>query len=126
MEEFSALERLISIRIMQEDVEAIASLLSTERDSVFAMGIIPYFALFVQSCQEYLGNNYFPEGIALSIKDIRNHIKSYSESFGKSKRRVVSIDQEQDAKLECSFESGHLLDRRSSHYRQYPAVGLFY
>lgn len=103
MEEFSALERLISIRIMQEDVEAIASLLSTERDSVFAMGIIPYFALFVQSCQEYLGNNYFPEGIALSIKDIRNHIKSYSESFGKSKRRVVSIDQEQDAKFKSQL-----------------------
>lgn len=65
------------------------------------MEIIPYYALFVQSCQEYMGESFLPEEIALSIKDIRNHIKSYSESFGKSKRKVASIDQEQDA----SFKS---------------------
>ena len=53
MDNISELERLISIRIMQEDTEAIFSLLSTERDSIFAMEIIPYYALFVQSCQEY-------------------------------------------------------------------------
>lgn len=101
MDNISELERLISIRIMQEDAEAIFSLLSTERDSIFAMEIIPYYALFVQSCQEYMGQNFLPDEIALSIKDIRNHIKSYSESFGKSKRRVASIDQEQDT----SFKS---------------------
>ena len=101
MDNISELERLISIRIMQEDAEAIFSLLSTERDSIFAMEIIPYYALFVQSCQEYMGENFLPEEIALSIKDIRNHIKSYSESFGKSKRKVASIDQEQDT----SFKS---------------------
>ncbi|MBQ8616828.1 MAG: hypothetical protein IJ418_04870, partial [Clostridia bacterium] len=101
MDNISELERLISIRIMQEDAEAIFSLLSTERDSIFVMGIIPYYALFVQSCQEFMDKNFLPEEIALSIKDIRNHIKSYSESFGKSKRRVSSIDQEQDA----SFKS---------------------
>ena len=48
-------ERLISIRIMQEDAENIYSLLKTEQDSVFGMEIIPYYALFVQSCQEYIG-----------------------------------------------------------------------
>lgn len=101
MDNISELERLISLRIMQEDAEAIFSLLLTEKDSVFAMEIIPYYALFVQSCQEYMGENFLPEEIALSIKDIRNHIKSYSDSFGKSKRKVASIDQEQDT----SFKS---------------------
>ena len=72
MDNISELERLISIRIMQEDTEAIFSLLSTERDSIFAMEIIPYYALFVQSCQEYMGDNFPPEEIALNIKDIRN------------------------------------------------------
>lgn len=103
MDNISELERLISIRIMQEDTEAIFSLLSTERDSIFAMEIIPYYALFVQSCQEYMGDNFLPEEIALNIKDIRNHIKSYSESFGKSKRKIASIDQEQDANFKSQL-----------------------
>lgn len=96
MDNISEFERLISIRIIQEDAEAIFSLLSTERDSIFAMEIIPYCALFVQSCQEYMGENYLPGEAALRIKDIRNHIKSYAESFGKTKRKVASVDQEQD------------------------------
>lgn len=92
----SELERLISIRIMYEDAETIFSLLSSERDSIFAMEIIPYYALFVQSCQEYMGESFLPPKTAMNIKDIRNHIKSYAESFGKTKREVVLIDQEQD------------------------------
>ena len=103
MDNISELERLISVRIMQEDAEAVFSLLSTERDSIFAMEIIPYYALFVQSCQEYMGERFLPKEIALSIKDIRNHIKSYSDSFGKSKRKVVSIDQEQDASFKAQL-----------------------
>ncbi len=96
MSELEEIERLISIRIMQEDAEAIYSLLQTERDSVFSMEIIPYYALFVQSCQEYMGENFLPDSIAKDLKDIRNYIKIYAEGFGKSKKRVVSVDDEQD------------------------------
>lgn len=107
MNNISELERLISIRIIQEDTETISSLMSSERDSIFAMEVIPYYALFVQSCQEYMGKDFLSEEIALNIKDIRNHIKSYAESFGKSKRKVASIDQEQDmnfrSKLRFNF-----------------------
>ena len=52
--ELKEYERLISIRIMKEDVEAIYSLIQTERNSIFRMEIIPYYALFIQSCQEYM------------------------------------------------------------------------
>lgn len=90
------LERLISIRIMQEDAESIYSLLTTERDSIFAMGIIPYYALFVQSCKEYCKIEEGPDESAIKIKDIRNHIKGYADAFGKSKKRVTSIDQRED------------------------------
>lgn len=107
IDNISELERLISIRIIQEDTETISSLMSSERDSIFAMEVIPYYALFVQSCQEYMGKDFLSEEIALNIKDIRNHIKSYAESFGKSKRKVASIDQEQDmnfrSKLRFNF-----------------------
>lgn len=103
MEKISELERAISIRIIQEDAEAIFSLLSSERDSIFSMEIIPYYALFVQSCQEYMGENFLPEEIALNIKDIRNHIKMYGEAFGKSKKKISSVDCEQDTEFKSQL-----------------------
>lgn len=106
MGELTEYERLISIRIMQEDAESIYSLLKTERDSIFAMEIIPYYALFVQSCQEYMGENLLPESIAKDLKDIRNHIKTYADGFGKSQRRVSTVDdaQDRDFKEQLRFE----------------------
>ena len=59
MSDLMAYERLISTRIMQYDVESIYSLMTTERDDTFSMKIIPYFALFVQACQEYMGGNFY-------------------------------------------------------------------
>lgn len=104
--ELSKLERLISIRIIQEDVEAIYSLLKTETDSIFAMEVIPYYVLFVQSCQEYMEKNFLPESMEKDFKDIRNHIKAYAERFGKSQRRVLSVDdtQNEDFKKQLRFE----------------------
>ena len=103
MENISELERLISIRIIQEDAEAIYSLLKSERDPIFSMEIIPYYALFIQSCQEFMGDNYLPESTALEIKDIRNHIKSYADSFGKTKRRIASVDNVQDSNFKSQL-----------------------
>lgn len=41
------LEKMITVRIMQEDAETIFSLMKTERDPIFVMEIIPYYALFI-------------------------------------------------------------------------------
>lgn len=90
------LEKMITVRIMQEDAESIFSLMKTERDPVFAMEIIPYYALFIQSCQEYVGEIFIEETSAEKVKDIRNFIKVYGESFGKSKKRIELVDIEQD------------------------------
>lgn len=98
MDDFSAIEKYVSVKIIQSDAEAILSLMKSEHDSVFAMGIMPYYALFVQSCQEYMGQSFLPESEALRIKDIRNYIKALSDSFGRSKKRIFEIDAEQDNK----------------------------
>ena len=37
------LEKMITVRIMQEDAETIFSLMKTERDPIFVMEIIPYY-----------------------------------------------------------------------------------
>lgn len=99
MDNISELEQLISIRIIYEDAEAISSLISSERDSIFTMEIIPYYALFVQSCQEYIGKNFLPEKIALNIKDIRNHINKVQSpgklitNFKVSLRRTETLSR---------------------------------
>lgn len=90
------LEKMIAIRIMQEDAETIFSLMNTERDSIFAMEIVPYYALFIQSFQEYMGETFVEEAFAKKIKDIRNFIKAYGEGFGKSKKRIESVDIKQN------------------------------
>lgn len=91
------LERAISILIMLEDAETIFSLLESERDSIFVMAVMPYYALFIQSCQELLGEEHIDNSeIAKKIKDIRNYIKTYGNSFGKSKKRVCDADLKQD------------------------------
>lgn len=106
MSKLSEIESLISIRIMQEDAEAIYSLLKTERDSIFSMEVIPYYVLFVHSCQEYMGENFLPESMEKDFKDIRNHIKVYAERFTKSQRRVLSVDdiQNEDFKEQLRFD----------------------
>lgn len=106
MTSLSTLEYLISTRIIQEDAEAVYSLLASERNSIFSMEIIPYYALFVQSCQEFMGENFLPESTATEIKDIRNHIKIYAESYGKTKKRIMAVDdlQNEDFKSQLRFQ----------------------
>lgn len=106
----SSIEKLISIRIMQADAEAVYSLMKSERDSIFAMEIIPYYALFVQSCQEYMGECYIDEQSASRIKDIRNYIKVYGESFGKSKKRILSADSDQNEQFKSQLRFDFLKD----------------
>ena len=69
-------EGLVSLLIVQEDIEAIYSLMSSERDPVFSLEILPYYALFVNECQSYMGKNGIPHDIAVKFKDIRNYIKA--------------------------------------------------
>lgn len=100
------LEKMITVHIMQEDAETIFSLMKTERDPIFAMEIIPYYALFIQSCQEYMGETFIEETSAVKVKDIRNFIKIYGESFGKSKKRIelVDIDQDEQYRAQLRFD----------------------
>lgn len=101
-------ERLIGIRIMQEDAESIYSLLQTEKNPIFTMEMIPYYALFVQSCQEYMGEDLLPKSIAKDLKDIRNHIKAYTDGFGKSQKRVAAVDDAQDRDFKEQLRFGFL------------------
>lgn len=90
------IEKEVTVRIIQEDMESIYSLMLTEKDPIFSMASIPYYELFVQACQEYMEIVYLPEMEAKRVKDIRNYIKSYGEKFGKTKRKIQDIDDSQD------------------------------
>lgn len=95
-EMFHEIERIISLRLMQEDVETIYSLMNTERDPIFSMAVMPYYALFVQSCQEYMGDTYIEDAVANKTKDIRNYIKAFADGYSKSRKRIASVNDEQD------------------------------
>lgn len=104
------LEKMITVRIIQEDAETIFSLLKTERDPIFAMEIIPYYALFVQACQEYMGDTFVEGDCGERIKDIRNFIKVYGNSFGKVKQRIDTIDVRQDEQYKSQIRFNFMKD----------------
>ncbi|MCR5012701.1 MAG: hypothetical protein K6A72_10180, partial [Lachnospiraceae bacterium] len=56
-----SLEKMVTIRLIQADAEDISTLMQNEKDPIFCMAVMPYYALFIQSCQEYLGNIYIDE-----------------------------------------------------------------
>lgn len=102
-ENMNALEKLITVRIMQEDTETIFSLLKNIRDPIFAMEIMPYCALFVQSCQEYMGETFIDKNWVEKIQNARNFIKVYGEGFGKSIKRIESVDANQDEQYKAQL-----------------------
>lgn len=106
---------------MQDDAETILSLIRSERNPIFALGIIPFYALFVQSCKEYLGNECLDETISIRIKDIRNFIKAYDEGFGKSRRRIASVDNTQDTIFKSRVKSD-ILKEKNLYYN----IGTFW
>ena len=99
-------EGLVSLLIVQEDIEAIYSLMSSERDPVFSLEILPYYALFVNECQNCMGINEIPDNIVLQIKDIRNYIKAYTSGYGKtiSKIKRTDIMQDEAFRRELKFD----------------------
>jgi hypothetical protein len=101
-------EKYVEIRLIQNDAESIFSLAKTERDPIFMLAILPYYALFVQSCQECLGGIYVDEKFADYIKGIRNYIKAYADSLGKSKKRISRVDTEQDQIYKSKLRFGFM------------------
>lgn len=94
------MEKTVTFRIIQEDAETLYAIINKEHGPVFAIGILPYYALFVRSCQEYMGKSFFESDVTERIKDIRNYIKAYSDGFGKSKRRIAGVDSWQNEKFQ--------------------------
>lgn len=90
------LEKMIEIKLIQNDAETIISLMKSEQDPIFALAILPYYALFVQSCREYLGGSYIGEDFFDDVKDIRNYIKAFDVRFAKAKKRVNNVDTQQN------------------------------
>lgn len=96
MEMNTELEKAIEIKLIQEDVETVLSLIHTEYDPIFVLAIMPYYALFVQSCQEYWEDSIPDDDFSKQVKDIRNYIKAFDVGLSKSMKRVKNVDSQQD------------------------------
>lgn len=96
MEMNTDLEKAIEIKLIQEDAETVLSLMHTEHDPIFALAIVPYQALFVQSCQEYWEDSILDDDFSKQVKDIRNYIKAFDVGLSKSKKRLKIVDFQQN------------------------------
>lgn len=109
------LEKIATNLLILNDAETIISLIESEHDPYFCTMALPYYALFVQSCQEYYGEVFTEEKAARKIKSIRNFIKAYGDRASKIRKRVKKTDSSQDeifaSRLKLSF-----MKRLKRHY----------
>ncbi len=98
MSEITNLEQTISLHIIREDLETVISLLGSENDFIFKMEMYPYYALFMQSCQEFFRDFNTDASVSTSeaIKEIRNKIHLYDDGFSKSANRILDVDCDQN------------------------------
>lgn len=93
--------------LIENDTKTILSLMKSERDSIFAMNVLPYYALFYHSCSEYLNLSLAEKDTQTHIANIRHYIKALSNGFGKSSKQIDLTDKVQDEsyrnQLEYSF-----------------------
>ena len=94
--ELKAIEKIVTLSIIRSDANSVFSLMKSEHDPVFALLIIPYYALFVQSCQEFFNVFLKEEPAAFIIRHIRNHIKKYADGFEKAEKEISQVNKEHD------------------------------
>lgn len=85
-----------TLLLIQNDCETLKGLVQKNMSSIFALGIIPYMALFCRSFQEYTNKRLLDPTIDAELFDIRNSIKYYQERYARNKKRFLSADEEQD------------------------------
>lgn len=111
------IELKVAYRLFNLDLATLRSLLSTEKDNIFQMLNMPYYALFYKSAHEFLNI----EDDSIHIKSIRDAIKFFSNSATKTKARLNTIDEEHD-----KFFKNKILSRLLINKNIHDNLGIYF
>ena len=92
---------LLSTIAIKNDSETLKALVSAFSQPVVSLMSLPYIALFCSSVGEFINHSGITEvqlknGSPLSISDVRNKLKLFSEKYGQLKNRILKADADQD------------------------------
>ena len=89
--------RECSEKLIKTDRITILQLINMgKNDGIFLLSLIPYFALYCRSVQEFTGNTIIEDEIDRQIYDLRNGLKLNSEKYNKVRKIALDIDNQQD------------------------------
>lgn len=92
---------LLSTIAIKNDSKTLKALVSAFSQPVVSLMSLPYIALFCSSVGEFINHSGITEvqlknGSPLSISDVRNKLKLFSEKYGQLKNRILKADADQD------------------------------
>lgn len=94
---FEGLLNKCSKQLIEEDGKTLISYaLATKNDGMLALSLLPYFALYCRSAQEFFGKRVIDNEIDKQINDIRNGLKIYSGRYSKGKDATLYSDKQQN------------------------------
>ena len=92
---------LSNVKLIINDCETLKYFALSVKESVYAMFILQYYALFCSALKEYINQNLLSSKNDSENANLRNMIKNYEKRFGKIKNIYLSIDKEQDEDFQC-------------------------
>lgn len=85
-----------SKQLIEIDGKTLVNLGLSVKDGVFMLSLLPYFALYCRSAQEFFGERIIDNDTDRQINDLRNGLKLYSEKYNKSKDATLNSDEQQN------------------------------
>ena len=105
-----AKRKLCTVLLLQNDCETLKTIKQKHHEPITNLCIIPYFALFCRSYQEYAGLTVIDPEIDSQVYDIRNSIKTFSDRYARSKKRFLTTDEQQNKDFRELLRFGFMKD----------------
>lgn len=87
---------LSTVKLICNDCETLKIFGVSNKNPIYGIFILPYYALFCNELKEYLNQGLLSPENDFENAQLRNVIKSFENRFGKLKNIYLTIDQEQN------------------------------
>ena len=116
-----ARRKICTILLLQNDCETLKTIIPKRHSPITSLCIIPYYALFCRSFQEYSGLKIIDPEYDSQVCDIRNGIKTFSERYARSQKRFLATDEQQNEEFRELLQFNFMKDW-NIHYN----LGLYF
>ncbi len=106
---------LLSTILIKNDCETLKDIAPLMNQPIVSLGLLPYCALFCSSFKEFISLDSFDEESIYNISDIRNKLKLFDDRYGRDKKRILSLDANQDNEFKSKVRF-KLLSNLNLHY----------